>query len=151
MCRTEPDPQALRGRRIGALDFGDARIGFAVCDPMHITCNPRGVFANDAGVIDAIRTAAEREELAALVVGRPFSSDGRTAPIEERIEEFVKHLREELPIPVIIFDESFSTRRAFDAMRAGGARRKKLRQKGRKDEVAAAVILRDFLDEVLRT
>jgi putative holliday junction resolvase len=168
--------ETLRGKRIGALDYGLKRVGFAVCDTMHILASPRGFFANnvsesnlangnemEAGenAPDApslfvdILTAVEREQLAALIVGVPYRVDDEVTPLMVRIEDFMvalqAHLAERLPAsPVLVLpvDEAFSSKRAMETMIASGTKKNKRAEKGKADAIAAAWMLREFLQEL---
>lgn len=138
----------LSGKRVAALDFGKKRIGMAICDETHIAISPRGFIENDPAVWDNIGAALERERAAAVAVGVPYRADGTKTAIILDIEEFIATLRTKIAIPVIAVDESFSSQYAFETMRAAQVKKKARRQKGRKDEVAAAIILRDFLADL---
>jgi len=141
----------LKGKRIAALDFGTKRIGLAVTDELHITISPREVLQADVPELwDNIRKFIEQERLGALVVGIPIREDGTKTAIVRRIEKFILKLRTQITIPVIEYDESFSTQTAFQTMIAGGMKRKQRQQKGMKDKIAAAVILRDFIEDFER-
>lgn len=141
----------LKGKRIAALDYGTKRIGLAVTDELHITISPRDILLADAPELwDNLRKFVERERLGALVVGIPIREDGTKTAIVRRIEKFILKLRTEIAIPVIEYDESFSTQTAFQTMIAGGMKRKQRAQKGMKDKIAAAVILRDFMEDFER-
>ena len=137
----------LRNERIAAFDYGNKRIGVAVCDEMHITVGTRPFITNDENVWDAILKMIETERVAAIIVGVPRHHDDRETEIIKTIEEFIKELKTKVPIPVLEMDEAFSTQRAQALMRVTGSSKKRRSQKGRKDEVAAAIILQDYLQE----
>lgn len=137
----------IAGKRIMALDYGRARIGVAVCDPLHIVVSTRPVIEHRAPVEEAVaqRILAERADI--VVVGVPLLDDGRETEIIREIRNFVCRLRTLVNVPVIEVDEAFSTKAALRTMLGSGLSRKRRSQKGKKDVVAAAVILRDFLEE----
>ncbi len=138
----------LKGKRIGAVDYGLKRIGFAVCDELHITTSPRGVLQNTPDIWDNLLAAFAHERLGAVIVGVPYRVDGATTPFIETIEKFIVELRVRSGLLIIAVDESFSSRHAMQSMVASGVKKKQRAQKGRTDEVAAALILRDFLEEL---
>lgn len=141
----------LKGKRIAALDYGTKRIGVAVTDELHITISPREIIAADAPDLwDVVRRLVAFDRLGALVVGVPVREDGTKSAIVKKIEKFIEELRGQIEIPVIEYDESFSTQAAFQTMIAGGMKKKQRQQKGTKDKIAAAVILRDFLQDFER-
>jgi putative Holliday junction resolvase len=142
--------EELQGKRIVALDFGLRRIGWAVCDELHLSVTPGGVLqyrhADFWERLQAILTA-ERAEL--ILVGMPAGSDSpRTAPVIAALRQFVAQLRQRFPLPVFVYDETGSTRQAHETMRQLGIPRKKREQRGQADRMAAAVILWSFLQEL---
>ena len=138
---------SLRGKRIMALDYGDARIGVAICDELQIVVSTRPVILNDDAVWTTIERRIQDDRINMIVVGVPRRHDDTSSPIIERCEQFIVHLRGRTGIDVVEMDEAFSTQRARDIMRSSGMSKKRRQQKGVKDQVAAAVILRDFIEE----
>lgn len=142
--------KALRGKRIGALDYGQKRIGFAVADELHIIASPRGFFANGNPVTlkSELQSAFERERLEALIVGMPIQHDDTETPMMQEIRGFIDFLEQTFSLPVYIVDEAYSSREAMSTMIHSGKKKKHRAEKGRTDEVAAALILREFLREL---
>ncbi len=138
----------LLHKRIAALDYGEARIGVAVCDELHISVNTRPVVENNARLWDVLLKRLEEDRIDVVLVGVPRRVDGSTSPIIEQIQRFIAELRQRTVRPVIEVDESFSTQRARELMHVTGVRRKRRATKGTKDAMAAAIILKDFLDEL---
>lgn len=130
-----------------ALDFGKARIGVAVCDEMHIVVSTRPVITNDETVWEQLQERVSRDQIQIVAVGVPRRVDDQTTEIIADIERFIEELRQRIRLPVIEVDEAFSTQRALEVMRSTGMRKKKRSTKGTKDQLAAAVILQDLIDE----
>ena len=145
---TSTELSSLRGKKICALDVGTKRIGVAVCDEMHILVSTRPVIMMDDDVVENLRQRCAADRIEALVIGVPRHHDDRTTPIITFIEEFVTRVRSNVSIPVYEADEAFSTQEARSLMISGGTKKKKRQTKGVKDQMAAAVILRDVLEEV---
>jgi len=143
------DPTMARNKRIAALDYGNARIGVAVCDEMHIIVSTRPVIVNDAHVIKALqdRFAMERTELVLVGIPALVQEETETDIIRE-IRAFIARLRESISIPILETDEAFSSKRAREMMFSTGMKKKRRREKGTKDQLAAAIILKDFLSEL---
>lgn len=139
---------SLQGRRIMALDYGRARMGVAVCDEMHIVVSTRPVIINDADVWQRLSERIASDRIDIVAVGVPRRVDEQNTEIIVEIERFIVELRQRTGLPVIEVDEAFSTQRAFDVMRSTGMRKKKRSTKGTKDQVAAAVILQELIDEI---
>ncbi len=140
----------IRGKRVAAFDVGMKRIGFAVSDELHITATPRAVFETGDALWNDIATAIRLNRVDVVVVGVPYRHDGETTPMIEATRVFAREIETRLGLPVYLYDESFSSRNASALMVSGGMRKKKRRAKGATDRAAAAVILREFLDEVGR-
>lgn len=145
-----PDRNTLAGKRIAVLDYGDARIGVAVCDEMHIVVATRPVITNVAETVWLdLQKRLHDDRIDVVLVGVPWLDDGRQTPIITRILSFVEELETRVGMPVYTIDESFSTKKAFDVMRTSGMKKNQRETKGKKDEVAAAVMLRDYLEGTL--
>jgi putative holliday junction resolvase len=122
--------------RVLALDYGRARCGCAVSDPTGVLASP----------IEAVRAPATRRGLARLrtlvrendvdrvVVGLPLTLAGRDSAQTIETREFATRLAGELPVPVELYDERFTTRLAE---RSGG--------KADEDSRAAAHLLESWL------
>lgn len=82
--------------------------------------------------------------MSTVVVGLPKSLNGTLGPQARKVLEFVARLRAEIPQPVALWDERFSTVIAQRALIAADVRRAERRRVV--DRVAAAVILQSFLD-----
>jgi putative Holliday junction resolvase len=130
--------------RILGLDIGEKRIGVAFSDPGQALATPWGVIERSSKSADFARIRRLAEELAAekVVVGHPLSLDGSAGPQARRVERYVAAMAEALAVPVILWDERFSTAMAADYLRQTKSRKKK----SPLDAAAAAVILQDYLE-----
>jgi putative Holliday junction resolvase len=137
------------GIRIGSIDFGLKRVGFAVCDEFHISISPKKVFDRTSQNFwnDLLDTFV-KERIGLLVVGLPLRLKGEKANILCEVENFIDELKTRCVIEITTFDESFSTRRSVGTMLEIGMKKKKRKVKENKDKIAAAIILRDFLQEL---
>ena len=131
--------------RVLGLDVGDVRIGVAVSDPTGIVVEPLTTIkaATRAAAIEKIAELVEQEGVGEVVVGTPVSLDGEVGPQARKIGVFVDLLAERISKPVRMWDESYSSVAADRIMGESGVRRRK--KKGKRDSVAAAVILREYL------
>ena len=122
--------------RLLALDYGVARTGVAVSDETGTIARPLTVVARagtDAGLA-AIADLAREHAVARVVVGLPVSLDGREHDQAREVRSFVARLARRLDVPVVLYDERFTT---TIAARRGGA--------GALDARAAAALLEDYL------
>jgi len=138
--------------RVLALDVGDQRIGVAISDPGRGRITPP-LLARSLKVIQrgsrqedfaAVARLVEEYEVEKVVVGYPRSLDGTVGEQADKVERYAAGLAEALDVPVLLWDERFSTVSAERLMREAGLRGEKRRE--RVDAVAAAVILQDYLD-----
>jgi putative pre-16S rRNA nuclease len=131
--------------RILGIDPGEARVGLAVSDPNGSIAVPAGVFLRK-GPDDAAELAgiARREEAELIIVGLPLSLDGSIGPQARRARRLGRALEAASGLPVIFWDERFSSHQATRAMIESGSSRR--RRKSDRDAAAAAIILQDFLD-----
>jgi putative Holliday junction resolvase len=133
--------------RILALDYGDKRIGAAVCDELGIAA--RGLTTiirkNNKADIHVISEFIANLDVKKVVIGYPKRIDGSEGRQCEKVNSFIKRLETHLSIPVVRWDETFSTIDAQDIVRENGRMRGKKR-KDVIDRVAASVILQSYLD-----
>jgi putative Holliday junction resolvase len=94
-----------------ALDFGSARTGVAVSDPTGLIARPLGVVeraASEDGLAELERLVL-REEADQVVVGHPLTLRGGRGRQAHETEAFARRLRDRLEVPVVLFDERFTT------------------------------------------
>jgi putative pre-16S rRNA nuclease len=130
--------------RILALDVGDRRIGVATSDELEIVASPREVLRRDGRELEALERWVGLEEIGLVVVGMPYNAEGERGPQAQKVFAFLQQLRERLPVPVVEWDEHLSTWEAETMLIEAGQRRAERRRVI--DKLAAAVILRSFLD-----
>jgi putative Holliday junction resolvase len=138
------------GVRVLGLDVGDRRVGVAISDPTGTVVRPlqtlvRGSRTKDFGTIAAL-VAEHHVEL--VVVGQPLSLDGTEGPQARRVAQYARSLADQLAVPVVFWDERYTTAAAEEIMlqnRSKGKRRR-ARAEGGLDAIAAAVILQSYLD-----
>jgi len=133
-----------------ALDIGAKRIGVAVSDELGILASPRTVIfrRSTQAALDEIVRLVRAEEAALVVVGLPVSFDGQLHSQAHAVQRFAERLRKLLDahdVPLVYADETLSTVRAEERLRAAGVRRERIRE--RVDAMAAAVILEEYLDQ----
>lgn len=132
--------------KIIAIDYGGKRTGIAETDVLRIIAS--GLTTVDTpSLLSFLEKLYKQEAFSLLVVGQPFQKDGNPSDIEEEIVKFILRFQKKFPnIPVERVDESYSSRRAFQAMIDGGLGMKKRRDKALLDEISATIILQDYLE-----
>ena len=134
-------------RTIG-IDYGRARVGVAVSDPLGIFASPLETVPATK-IIDYLQKyAAGSETIERFVVGWPLNMDGRPAQAAPDVEAFLKRLRKAFPaVPVELEDERFTSVLAHRAMIDGGMKKSDRRDKSSVDKISAAIILQSYLDK----
>ncbi len=132
--------------RVMAVDPGEKRLGIAISDPTGTIANPLTVLEHVSRAIDAASIAqlAGDHAAVAIVVGQALDWDGGPTPSSRRAERLAEALRAQTATPVVLWDESGSTREARSARIAMHTSRKK--RQGHLDDIAATVILQSYLD-----
>jgi putative Holliday junction resolvase len=115
----------------------------AISDPLRITSRGLEVVPRPRAV-ERIAAIVAEEDVKEVVIGLPLGLDGREGEAAGRAREFARELAEAIPVPIRLIDERFTTSQAEADMSAAGVGRIALR--GAVDKVAAAIILRTFLD-----
>ena len=93
--------------KILALDYGSARTGVAVSDPTGVIARPLGVVAR--ADLDEIAAIVRDQAVEEVVVGHPLTLRGERGEQAKAAERFAKALRVSLKVPVVLFDERFTT------------------------------------------
>jgi putative Holliday junction resolvase len=127
--------------RVLGIDFGEKRIGLAISDGLGITAQPLAVVSNIQGIKQVL---AERDDVHKIVVGLPKNLKGEIGPQAQKTLVFVEELKKETGLPVLTWDERFSTGQAEKVLIEAGLSRKK--RKSVVDKSAAALILQSYLD-----
>ncbi len=146
-----PEELAARlqpGQRLMGLDLGEKTIGIALSDGLRMTATPvetlrRRKFTPDARhIIDM----AERENVAAFVIGLPVNMDGSMGPRVQSTKAFARNLARMTDIPVVLWDERLSTAAVERTLLEADMSRARRAQVV--DKLAAAWILQGLLDRL---
>ena len=129
------------------VDYGKKRIGLAISDPGETIASPAGVLDGSGRIpADAAATIAwcSDNEVEGIVVGLPLNMDGTIGQQARLTQEFINRLRNTSSLPIEAWDERLSSYQADQFMDLAGVAPTK--RKGRRDALAAQVILQSFLD-----
>ena len=131
--------------RIMAIDYGKVRTGLAVTDPVRIIATALTT-VDTPTLLPYIKDYCAREEVDIFVVGDAKHLDGTPSESMQLIEPFVERLREAFPDKEIArMDERFTSKMAFQTMIDSGLRKKQRRDKGMIDQIAATIMLQDYM------
>ncbi len=135
------------GRLIG-LDVGSKTIGTALCDA-------GWNFASPAALIRRSKFTADKAQLAnmiaaqsvlGIVIGLPLNLDGSDSPRTQSTRAFARNV-EDMALPILLWDERWSTQAVERAMIAADVSRAKRAE--RVDSAAAAFILQGAIDALM--
>jgi len=134
------------GGMLLALDLGTKTIGTALCDAGWRFASPgktleRGKFGRDR---EALAALARERSVRGIVIGLPRNMDGSEGPRAQASRAYARNLAEALSLPVLLWDERWSTASAERALIDQDMSRAK--RKERIDAHAAAVILQAAID-----
>lgn len=135
-----------RGRFMG-IDLGAARVGIALSDLSGLLASPMQALRrgeSDEAMINQILELAEIEEVSAIVIGIPINLTPSKNIAENSTRKFMAELASKTSLPVIGYDERFTTVIASKRLRESGHNSKTMKSKI--DAMAAAEILQSYLD-----
>jgi putative Holliday junction resolvase len=141
----ETDAPARERRRILALDYGRKRIGLAVSDELRLTAQPLQTLMrkNRADDVRRLRQICREQGVARIIVGHPVHITGEAGEMAEEAARFGARLRKELGIEVELLDERLTS---WEAEQMVGGMRVRGRDRAPIDDVAAAILLREYLE-----
>ena len=137
-----------------AIDYGRRRLGLAISDALGMTARPLATLerVNRRKDVQRLREIVHEHSARCIVVGCPVHLDGTPGEMAAEAARFAERLRKQLGVPVELVDERLSSWEAEQMLvelkaPAGGARgRARARGRPSVDHLAAAIILRDYLD-----
>lgn len=134
--------------RIMGIDFGEARIGIAVSDPLGITAQAVETiswYKEWKKPIERIEALMKTYPCDTIVVGFPVNMNGTIGERGERTRQFINKLKQAFPgVTVVQWDERLSTEQSKQALIEMGIHSRK--HKGKIDQMAASLILQSYMD-----
>lgn len=134
--------------RILCIDYGAKRTGIAVTDPLKIIAT--GLTAVDTKDLISFLTGYLRQETVELIlIGEPRNLDDTDTHATPLVQGFIKKLQKEFPsVPLQTVDERYTSKLASRAMIQMGMKKKDRQNKKNIDEVAATMMLQEYLDKI---
>lgn len=132
--------------RLIGIDVGKKRVGIAQTDLLKTIATPVGTFSPEE-VFSEIQKITENSPVEKFVVGWPLSLSGEEGSATQMVDNFIKKLHLSFPnIGIAKVDERYTSTQARSLMVEAGIPKKKRKEKGRVDRIAAAIILQNYLD-----
>ena len=135
-------------KRLLAIDYGDVRMGLAVNDALGITAQgvcsfKRTSLEND---MEKIREVVVSHHVEEIVVGMPFMPGGEKGRKAKEVEAFIGIVKGHFSLPVVEWDERYTTVQAEEILDSSGVSLKK--KKSVVDMLAATFILESYMENL---
>lgn len=132
--------------RILCIDYGGKRTGLAVTDPLKIIATALTTVATK-DLVAYLKNYFQQEQVELILIGMPKNWDDSDTHATPLVHQAIKKLKKEFPaIPVKEVDERYTSRLASQAMIAMGMKKKQRQVKGNVDQIAAAIMLQEYLN-----
>lgn len=134
--------------RILSIDFGKKRTGIAVTDEMQIIASGLTTVETKT-LMPFLKDYFSKEKVEKVVIGEPKRLNNEPSEVVPILNEFIKKFKIEFPeMPVERMDERFTSKMAFQTMIDSGLKKKQRQNKALVDEIAATIILQDYLNKL---
>ena len=131
--------------RIIAIDYGLKRTGIAVTDPLQIIATGLTTIESPK-LIEFLKAYFEKEAVEKIVIGEPKNLDDSDTHATALVRNVIEKIKKAFPgIPVERVDERYTSKMAVQAMVDMGMKKKQRRNKAIIDEIAATIILQEYL------
>lgn len=131
--------------RILAIDYGIKRTGIAVTDDFQIIASGLTTIPSET-LISFLKDYFLKEKVELVLIGEPKQMNGQPSESTAIIEKFVRKFIETFPeMKVVRTDERFTSKMAFKTMIDSGLKKKQRQNKALVDEIAATIMLQDYL------
>ena len=131
--------------RILAIDYGIKRTGIAVTDELQIIASGLITIPSETAIA-FLTTYFSKENVSKVLIGEPKQMNGDPSESTPIIEKFVTAFKIAFPeMQIVRVDERFTSKMAFKTMIDSGLKKKQRQNKGLVDEIAATILLQDYL------
>ena len=131
--------------RILCIDYGLKRTGIAVTDPLQIIATGLTTL-HSKELIPFLKDYFIKEQVELILIGWPTNWDDSATHATPLVEKCIKELQKNFPdIPIKKVDERYTSKMAKDAMLEMGLKKKHRRNKALVDEIAATIMLQEYL------
>jgi putative holliday junction resolvase len=131
--------------RIVSIDYGGKRSGLAVSDPLKIIATGLTTVETPK-LIGFLKEYFLKEEVELVIIGMPLNWDDSATHATPLVQKFITAFKKIFPgLPIKEVDERFTSKMASQAMIHMGLRKKQRQEKGRIDEIAATILLQEYM------
>ncbi|NOT52842.1 MAG: Holliday junction resolvase RuvX [Chitinophagaceae bacterium] len=134
--------------RIICIDYGLKRTGLAVTDPLQIIATGLTT-VESRQLIPFLKDYFSKEQVELIVIGEPKNWDDTDTHATPLVEKCIKDLQKNFPaLPIKKVDERYTSKMAKDSMLEMGLKKKDRRNKALVDEIAATIMLQEYLRSI---
>ena len=126
------------------IDYGMARVGISISDPLRIIAKPFTTLKNNENLIEKLVDIAQAQDITDIIVGYPIGMKGQVTEQTKKVDSFIIQLESKFTIKITKVDERLSSVAATDSLIQQGI--KTGINKAMIDDTSAAIILQEFLD-----
>ena len=135
--------------RILSIDYGGKRTGIAVTDPLKIIATGLTT-VNTPKLMQFLKDYFLKEQVELVIIGMPVNWDDTATHATPLVQKFIKVFQKNFPaIPIKEVDERFTSKLASLAMLQMGLKKKQRQNKAMLDEIAATIMLQEYLQHHL--
>ncbi len=134
--------------RILSIDYGSKRTGLAVTDPQKIIATGlAGIHTKDLEKF--LKDYFKKEEVEMVIIGHPTNWDDSDTHATPLVQAFINRFKKIFPAtPIVKVDERFTSKLAVKSMVESGMKKKDRQNKNLADEIAATILLQDYLNTI---
>jgi putative Holliday junction resolvase len=134
--------------RILSIDYGKKRTGIAVTDPLQIIATGLTTVETPK-LFPFLKDYFAKEQVELIIMGEPKNMDDSDTHATPLVKKAVERLKKEFPtIPVKMVDERYTSKMASQAMIEMGLKKKQRQNKALVDEIAATIMLQEYLRSI---
>ena len=134
--------------RILCIDYGGKRTGLAVTDPLKIIATALTTIESKE-LVPFLKKYFQQEPVELILIGEPLNLDDTATHATPLVKAAIIRLKKEFPaIPIETVDERFTSKMASRAMVEMGMKKKDRRVKGNIDQIAATIMLQEYLQSI---
>ena len=130
-----------------SIDYGAKRVGLSLADPLRSFAQPLATHSPKSA-IEQLVSLHQRETIGTIVIGWPLNEDGSEGKATRRVDQYIQQLDARLPgVEIIRWDERYTSEEAKSRLATWKSKKKSVQV----DQVAASIILQDYLDSIPET
>jgi len=133
--------------RILSIDYGGKRTGLAVTDPLKIIATGLDTIETPK-LLTFLKDYFSKEPVELVIIGMPVNWDDTATHATPLVQQFIKTFQKKFPaIPIREVDERYTSKLASQAMLQMGLKKKQRQDKGIVDQIAATIMLQEYLQQ----